>query len=522
MASARLYHVFFTDPSNMRSFLSVIFFSTVVLSFGQQPGKNRTLIVIFDGLRPDYITAEYMPHVYALKQNGGYGMNHHSVFPTVTRVNASSYATGAYPATHGLMGNTVYFPEVDVRKGLNTGDAKELLRIEEATNGHLLTVASLGEVLAASGSSMMVFSSGSSGQAFLQNHTISGAGMVVNPELILPAAMKEDVYKHVGAPPTSGKPNIKQHDWATRAFLYYGTSQDGPLVSAIWYSDPDGSAHSDGIGSPSAIESIKAVDEQFGYILKTLEAKGLLKSFNIIITADHGFVTDKGTISLQEFLIAKGLKQDANSQDVVVAGGAVYVKDHDPNLIGKIVSALQVEPWVGAIFTDGEREGSLEGSVPGTLSLESIHWNHARSGDILVDYNWDDAENSFGYRGSSFAKGVAGHGSSSPYEIHIPLIVSGPAFRKSYESSVPTSNVDITPTILHLYGLPIPSSMDGRVMEELLTATVTRPRLSTDVEIIKTTVRNPPGTYRIELQRSRVGNHFYVDHTKVTRDKVKR
>src|SRR3978361_1846198 len=79
----------------------------------------RTLIVFFDGLRPDYITPVNMPNVYAFSKRGCYGKQHHSVFPTVTRVNASSYSTGSYPATHGLMGNTVYFPEVDKKKGLN-------------------------------------------------------------------------------------------------------------------------------------------------------------------------------------------------------------------------------------------------------------------------------------------------------------------------------------------------------------------------------------------------------------------
>ena len=506
----------------MRFLLSLLLVATVARLYGQDLGRNRTLIVIFDGLRPDYITPEYMPHVYAFKQKGCYGLNNHSVFPTVTRVNASSYATGAYPATHGLMGNTVYFPQVDALKGLNTGDATELMRISETTNGHLLTAPSLGEVLAASGSRMMVFSSGSSGQAFLQNHTVAGGGMVVNPELIIPSGMEADVYKNVGEPPASGKPNIRQHDWATRAFLHYGIPPDGPLVSAIWYSDPDGSAHSDGIGSPLAMESIKAVDEQFGYILKTLESRGLIESFNIIITADHGFVTDKGNIGLQEFLISKGLKQGAASDDVVVAGGALYVRNHDSKVIAQIVSTLQREPWVGAIFTKGKKKGSLQGSAPGTLSFESIHWNHERAGDILVDYNWNDEQNSMGYKGSSFARGVAGHGGSSPYEVHIPLIVSGPAFRKSCESSVPTSNVDIVPTILRLYDLPIPSSMDGRVMEELLAHTQTKEGLSTKLEIVESSARHPWGTYHVELQRSRVGRYFYVDHTKVRRDMSKR
>ncbi|MBA4055657.1 MAG: alkaline phosphatase family protein, partial [Marivirga sp.] len=116
--------------------------------FGQnQNAENlRTLIVFFDGLRPDYITPEAMPHLYGFSRTGSFGKNHHSVFPTVTRVNATSYSTGSYPKTHGLMGNTVYFPSVTDKKILNTGDYTDLRKIEESTDGHLVTAITLGEV----------------------------------------------------------------------------------------------------------------------------------------------------------------------------------------------------------------------------------------------------------------------------------------------------------------------------------------------------------------------------------------
>ncbi|WP_204280317.1 alkaline phosphatase family protein, partial [Raoultella ornithinolytica] len=64
---------------------------------------------------------------------------HHSVFPTVTRVNSSSYSSGSYPATNGILGNTVYFPQVDKTKGLNTGEASEMEKVSAASGGHLLT-----------------------------------------------------------------------------------------------------------------------------------------------------------------------------------------------------------------------------------------------------------------------------------------------------------------------------------------------------------------------------------------------
>src|SRR5258707_13632668 len=128
--------------------LIILFFINAAAAQTQAGDANtRTLLVFFDGLRPDYITPEAMPNVYAFSKRGCYGKQHHSVFPTVTRVNASSYSTGSYPATHGLMGNTVYFPEVDKKKGLNTGEASELNKITAATNGKLLTAISLGKIL---------------------------------------------------------------------------------------------------------------------------------------------------------------------------------------------------------------------------------------------------------------------------------------------------------------------------------------------------------------------------------------
>ena len=148
------------------------------------------MVVFFDGLRPDYITEQTMPNLHAFSKLGCYGKQHHSVFPTVTRVNASSFSSGSYPGTHGLMGNTVYFPIVEKKKVLSTSNYNDLNMITEATKGHLLTATTLGEVLQQAGAKMMVFSSGSTGQALMQNHTISG-GALVNPELILPESFKE-------------------------------------------------------------------------------------------------------------------------------------------------------------------------------------------------------------------------------------------------------------------------------------------------------------------------------------------
>lgn len=481
----------------------------------QRINDLRTLIVFFDGLRPDYITPEAMPNLYAFSKEGCYGKQHHSVFPTVTRVNASSYSSGSYPGTHGLMGNTVYFPEVDKQKGLNTGEYTDLKKISEATDGHLLTAISLGEVLQANGKKMMVFSSGSTGQALMQNHTVSG-GAIVNPGLILPETFKESVINDVGVIPAKAKPNAAQHKWVTNALIHYGITLDGPTVSAIWFSDPDGTAHSDGIGSATAMESIKIVDAEFGRILGAIKQKNLGNNFNIVISADHGFITNVGKQGLTEFLIEKGIKADKESEDVVVAEGAIYVKDHNEAVIKKIVSLLQNQPWVGPLFTKARAKGDTNGIIDGTLSFETIHWNHSRSADILVDENWNDNKNEKGYAGTSFSRGVAGHGGLSPYEVHIALLAAGPSFRKNFESELPTSNVDLVPTILAIHKIPVPTSMNGRILSELL-AGPTEKKLTAKKETIKTSTSIEGGLYTFTLQQSIIGNYKYVDFGKVER-----
>jgi predicted AlkP superfamily pyrophosphatase or phosphodiesterase len=476
----------------------------------------RTLIVFFDGLRPDYITPELMPNVYLFSKKGSYGKQHHSVFPTVTRVNASSLSTGCYPGSHGLMGNTVYFPQINETTGLNTGDAEELNKIAKATDNHLLTSVSLGEVLEQNGKSLFVFSSGSTGQALMQNHMVSG-GAIINTSMILPETMKAKIFSEIGAVPAG----LGKHKWLTDAVIKYGLTLDGPLVSTLWYGDPDSAAHKNGIGSSEAIASIKYVDEQFGRILKSLESKGLDKNFNIIISSDHGFVTHIGEIGLADFLIAKGFKRAKESTDVVVSEGAIYVKNHDFQIMKNIVAALQEQEWIGGIYTIAEDNGAVKGSIEGTLSFETIHWDHPeRSGDILVDMNWNDTKNEAGYAGSSFARGVAGHGGFSPYEIHIALLADGPSFKKNFEGNLPTSNVDIIPTVLHLHNLKSTKEMDGRVMYELLEEKAPEDAPNTaKIEIIKTEVTLPWGIYKLELERSVLGKYNYPNFTKVVRDK---
>src|SRR5258708_634810 len=123
-----------------------LFFVFALVSVRAQAPRRTHLVIVVDGLRPDYVTSDVMPRLTRLGQRGIVFTAHHSVFPTVTRVNVSSMVTGAYPETHGLLGNTIYIPSVGVNRVLDTGQRENLEAVERAER-QLLTAPTLGELL---------------------------------------------------------------------------------------------------------------------------------------------------------------------------------------------------------------------------------------------------------------------------------------------------------------------------------------------------------------------------------------
>ena len=481
------------------------------------PAAHAQLVIVVDGLRPDYVTPALMPRLVRLGQGGIVFNAHHSVFPTVTRVNASSMATGAYPESHGLLGNTVYIPAVNAKKGLDTGSRENLEAIARA-NGPLLTAPSLGEILPAAGKTILAVGSGTSGAAFLLNHTVR-TGAIVHQEFTSPPSLSAHVIETLGPVPEKGIPNTALNRRAVDAYLRLGLDEIHPDVTLMWISDPDTTAHNKGIGSETTNESLRLVDAEIGRIEDTLRAKGLADRTNIIVTSDHGFSTHNDHLKLAALVGPFARPLPDGSPDIVVTEGAINFRGAvDPARVRAVVEMLQKHPPAGAIFTRPKAGGGAEGVVPGTLSFDVARWNHARSAEILVSANWNADKNEAGYAGKTTDSGVAGHGTSSPYDVHSTLIAAGPDIREHATSDVPTGNADLAPTLLRLLGLKIPASMTGRVIEEMLRQGPAS--ASVPVEHATETVRVPDGSYTLTAHLSKAAGRTYLDFTDDRRREV--
>lgn len=491
--------------------------ASLAATLGSQPPPRRHLVVVVDGLRPDYVTADVMPRLTALGRRGVVFSRHHAVFPTVTRVNAASLATGAYPDTHGLMGNSVYFPRIDATRFLDTASRQELARVAEA-EGRLLTAPTLAERLEASGQRMLVVSSGSAGSAVLNNPTVAG-GAILHPDFTMPEQLRADM-KSLGHPPTGDGQATARDRYAVDAFLRVGLPRVDPTVSVVWLGSLDSTAHAKGLGVPATVSVLRHIDGEIGRLEDGLAAAGRLEAFDIWVTSDHGFSTHTGAPDVATRLEPYARTLPDGTPRIVASGGAIYVRDKDDATVASIVRTLQETPGIGAIFSRAATPGALDGHVPGTLSFDVVRWQHPRSAQILFSPDWTDSPNAYAIAGSVAAGGAAGHGSTSPRDIHNTLIAAGPDLARGITSDVPTANVDLMPTILSLLGQVLPPSVQGRVLTEALAGDAGRqspPSTSSSAH----TARTPDGRYAVTAHVStvRVGNrdYRYFDGTSVTR-----
>src|SRR4051812_16645259 len=73
---------------------------------------EHVVLIVWDGMRPDFVSAQYTPQLYDLAQHGTFFKNHHPVYISSTEVNGTALATGVYPNKSGIMANSEYRPEI--------------------------------------------------------------------------------------------------------------------------------------------------------------------------------------------------------------------------------------------------------------------------------------------------------------------------------------------------------------------------------------------------------------------------
>ena len=299
---------------------------------GEGPPRN-VIILVWDGLRPDFVGAD-TPNLVALRDSGVDFTDHHSTYPTFTMMNASSFATGAFPGTAGYYGNVVWQPgakgkdaagkEVDFRQPVFSEDYAILDDLSKNLNGHLFLAGTLFD--AAHKAGMKTVAIGKAGAAYVNDY--QRGGTILDEKTALPLAFaKKLVSAGVAVPsgtplayakdeislgPANGNPtelkppkrladgvsfdptdkagsrNKSALEYMVSVYLDHVLPEERPRLSLLWLRDPDSTQHNYGLGNENVRDALRSNDALLGRLRAKLAELGLAGSTDILVVSDHG------------------------------------------------------------------------------------------------------------------------------------------------------------------------------------------------------------------------------------------
>ncbi len=447
---------------------------------------EHVVLMVWDGMRPDFITPEGAPTLRILADGGTFFANHHSVYISTTEVNGTALATGCYPNRSTVLANREYRPDLNLVRSFPTESLAYMRLADALTDHHYLAVPTLAETIQAAGFPTII--AGAKPVVCLHDRSLERATAAAKASVLLYAgatepqsalaALEEALGPFPLPPALPYVPNLDQNNWTTDALTQVLWKDGVPKFTLLWLSNPDHMQHQIGPGAPPSLETIRNCDSNLATVLGALEAKKVRDKTDVLIVSDHGFSTVNRAIELPLLLRRAGFPvfrefhQTPEPGEIltVALGGSnlFYVTGHDEATIQRLVDFLQGTDFCGPIFT---RAG-----LPGTLPLKDVRLDTPYAPDIVFAYRWTEDKNYFGAPGSLASEGLAAskrlgfgtHGSLSRYDLHNTLVANGPDFRAGFRDELPTANVDVAPTILHLLGIDQLQPMDGRVITEAL------------------------------------------------------
>jgi arylsulfatase A-like enzyme len=294
------------------------------------PPPNNVILFVADGLRSGIVNPRTAPALAAVRDEGVDFANSHSVFPTVTTVNAAALATGHYPGDTGDFGNGIFTGLPALGRPINAvvaplEEEEALGLMNDRYGGNFLGETSLLELARRAGYSTA--SIGKLGPTAIQNVVArNGETIIVDDDtgrgggLPLPKAVQRAIRAaglgiqarerglngKAGAydQPGTLTPNTQQQRWfvdvATKVVLPRFKQANKPFFMVYWSRDPDGSQHNGGdslnqltpgINGPTSLAGIRNASDNLQKLRLALRRLGLERTTNIVVVADHGFST---------------------------------------------------------------------------------------------------------------------------------------------------------------------------------------------------------------------------------------
>ncbi|MEY2480336.1 MAG: hypothetical protein QOI04_1263 [Verrucomicrobiota bacterium] len=475
-------------------------------------------MIVWDGMRPDFVSEKNTPALAKLAHDGVTFRNNHAVFPSATNVNGTALNTGAYPGHNGVIANHIYRPDIDAKKSIDVEVPAVVEKGDSLSGGNYISVPTIAELVQRNGGHTAIATSKTVG-LLLDRHKDSERGknsITLFAGASLPPDSAASIAKILGPFPIA--PKFAQGDsWTTKALTDFLWKDGVPAFSLLWLSEPDGSQHFTAPGTEAALAAIKSSDENLMLVRAALDRQHARETTDVFVVSDHGFSTIRHMIELPKVLASAGFhvvtefSEAPKPDDIMMVGngGAVlfYVTGHDEALTHRLVEFLQRSDFAGVIFT--------KAAMDGTFGLDQAKIDNEHAPDAVLAFRWNDSKNQFGIPGMidadwQRAAGKGTHATLSKFDMHNTFIAAGPDFRRGEVDELPSGNVDLAPTIAWILGITPPEKMDGRVLSEAMMDAPTKlptPKTTT----LEATHKFPDGTWRSYLRRTELDGTIYLD-----------
>jgi arylsulfatase A-like enzyme len=485
---------------------------------------RQVLVVVWDGMRPDFVSEENTPTLCQLAREGVAFRNHHAVYASATNVNGTALVTGVYPGHSGLIANHEYLPQIDTRRSVDVEIPAVVEKGDELSGRKYIAVPTIAEIIRSAGGRTVIAAAKTVG--FLLDRHVNSDRARDCVTLFAGDLRPKDALKSIlAALGPFPRPPVQQDVWTTKCLIDLFWKESVPPFSLLWLGNPDLTEHQSAPGAPQALAAIKACDVDLAAVLSALDRHHVRETTDVFVVSDHGFSTIQRSIDLRKILTDAGFAAKTEFKDgpkpgdvmLVGNGGSVlfYVQGHEAEVTRRLVEFLQQSDFAGVIFTRKPMQGTF-GLDQAKIDLPEA--DHAP--DVVMAFRWNDSENQFGVPGMIDAdwqrKARQGtHATLSRFDMHNVLIAAGPDFRRGSTDDLPSGNVDLAPTILRILGIRARQQMDGRVLSETMVNIDTpAPRVETkEVDAAKAFAS---GTWRQTLKISRVGSTIYLDEANST------
>ncbi len=469
-------------------------------------------------MRPDFVGDKTTPTLSKLAREGVTFRNHHAVYPSATMVNGTAIVTGVYPGRSGVIANYAYRPEIDLARSISVESPAVVSRGDELSGGKYIAVPTIADVIQHA-SGRTVTTSAKTVGLLLDRHANSGSAknrVTLVAGQTLPPDVLTSLVAALGPFPSAP---LQRDSWTTKAVTDCLWKDGVPALSIIWLGQPDLTQHETAPGAGRALEAIKSSDDNLAAILSALQRQRARDTTDLFVVSDHGFSTIKRSIDLRTLLRNAGFAVQTEFDDepkrgdimLVGNGGSVlfYVIGQDATVTRRLVEFLQQSDFAGVILTKQDLQG--------TFSLDDVKIDNSHAPDVMMAFRWYDSKNQFGASGMINADwqrkaGEGTHATLSRFDMHNTLIAAGPDVQRGQTDEMPTGNVDLAPTILHILGIKPPQQMDGRVLFEAMAGTDEASRAKqAESKTIEAKRSFPAGNWRQSLKISRVGSTIYLD-----------